>query len=261
MTDATFSQESGYGTTLCSLQDGKKIVPFGQAVAPASLLVQQADKQVKQTTDTYGLNGSASSKSADLQQYLESRLQAQLPKGGLMMFIKGWKRKATPSGRLYCQLQPSVRPIEGRDCTLWATPTTNSNDQPAHTKRGLQTIAGQAKAAMWPTPTATEGGRNKSASEGAAIRPSIGMMAKQMGALWPTPNVRDHKDTPGMAKESINKDGSKRSRMDQLGRVVFGSTAQTESKGSLNPQFPCWLMGIPKEWVSSIVRGMQSLRN
>jgi DNA (cytosine-5)-methyltransferase 1 len=44
------------------------------------------------------------------------------------------------------------------------------------------------------------------------------------------------------------------------GRMVDGLTVQTESKGSLNPEFPCWLMGIPSEWVSSIVQGMQSYR-
>ena len=44
------------------------------------------------------------------------------------------------------------------------------------------------------------------------------------------------------------------------GTEGFGQNAQTEKPGSLNPEFPCWLMGIPKEWVSSIVRGMQSCR-
>lgn len=40
-----------------------------------------------------------------------------------------------------------------------------------------------------PTPTAHEGGRNKSASSGAKIRPSLGMMAKKN--LWPTPRAND----------------------------------------------------------------------
>tara|TARA_R110002072_G_scaffold244220_1_gene403556 strand:+ start:249 stop:563 length:315 start_codon:yes stop_codon:yes gene_type:complete len=36
---------------------------------------------------------------------------------------------------------------------------------------------------LLPTPTANEGGRNKSASPGSAIRPSLGMMAKRN--MWP----------------------------------------------------------------------------
>lgn len=38
---------------------------------------------------------------------------------------------------------------------------------------------------------------------------------------WPTASTRDWKDTPGMAKESTDKDGSHRNRTDQLARAVY----------------------------------------
>jgi len=185
------------------------------------------------TIDTYGLNGSASSASAALQQSLENRLAARLPRGGLMMFIKGWKRKGTPLGRLFCQLAPSVRPTDGSAFGLWATPKASdgifksprTSGRPVEKSTHLQT---QAQVAM---------GQH---------------------ALWATPAVRDHKDTGDLSKSQWRKDGKERN--DTLGRQAYGSTVQTGNKGSLNPAFPCWLMGIPSAWVSSIVQGMQSYR-
>lgn len=56
--------------------------------------------------------------------------------------------------------------------------------------------------------------------------------------LWPTPREFMHKD----AKTDRGKAN--------LGEVVYGLTALMESKGSLNPQFPCWLMGFPQEWLN-----------
>lgn len=196
MTAAISSLVSGCGITHSPSLNGPKTAAYGQEAAHASLSALPADKKAKRTIAIYGQNGCTSLKSASLQRCLESRLQARLPMGGLMMFMKGWKRKATPSGRLYCQLAVSAPRIEETGCGLWATPST-----------------------------------------------------------------RDYKDTPGMKKKAINPDGSARSRTDQLGRQVFGQPAQTERKGSLNPEFPCWLMGIPTAWLSSMQQAMQSSHN
>ena len=59
---------------------------------------------------------------------------------------------------------------------------------------------------------------------------------------WPTPSARDWKDTPGMAKTSVNHDGSTRNRTDQLARAVYASKNTT---GCLNPTWVEWLMGVP----------------
>ena len=62
---------------------------------------------------------------------------------------------------------------------------------------------------------------------------------------WPTPSARDWKDTPGMAKTSVNHDGSTRNRTDQLARAVYASKNTT---GCLNPAWVEWLMGVPTGW-------------
>ena len=158
----------------------------------------------------------------DLQTRLDINLMSQLPTGGLTMFIKGWRLKATPSGRLYYQLAASARPINGTDCGLWATPKVSSGDY-QYGKNGekILNLRGQV-------------------------------------ALWATPAVRDYKDTGELEKSLVRKDGKLRN--DTIGRQAYGSLPPTERHGSLNPQFPCWLMGIPSAWVLSMRQAMQSFR-
>jgi hypothetical protein len=78
-------------------------------------------------------------------------------------------------------------------------------------------------------------------------------------SMWPTPTVRDYKDTGDMSNSMVRKDG--KTRMDTLGRLTFdGSPAQTGNKGQLNPQFVSWLMGYSTEHHSSMVTAMQSFQ-
>lgn len=60
---------------------------------------------------------------------------------------------------------------------------------------------------------------------------------------WPTASARDWKDTPGMARESTNADGSTRNRVDQLPRAVFAApsswpTPTAETYGTANNWCP-----------------------
>jgi hypothetical protein len=306
MIDATSSQESGCGITPYSSQNGVTH-QCGQDHARVSRFPVLEDKKVKEMIATYGPNGSGSSRSADLQRSLESKLQARLPTGGLTMFIKGWNRKVTPLGRLYFQLAASVRPIGERDCGLWATPntmdgmparskeamdrqfnttrkgrtapanlreqvvpamwptvTTQDNDYCKSGDRKIMKLSGVAKeAALWYTPTTNPNDQPHDTKRGLS---TLAGKVKETAALWPTTNASDHRDRGSYNDPCIQRrvKMGKQVNLSMIaqgtGKMESGSTAQTENKGSLNPQFPCWLMGIPSEWVSSIVRGMQSCR-
>lgn len=105
---------------------------------------------------------------------------------------------------------------------------------------------------FWPTPGAADGKQHCSNPAMAKARADSG---KQMGletavhlANWPTPSARDWKDSPGMAQEAQNKDGSRRNRTDQLARAVYAEGNMTT--GALNPDWVEWLMGVPTGWTA-----------
>jgi DNA (cytosine-5)-methyltransferase 1 len=144
-----------------------------------------------------------------------------------------------------------------------------------HPHRGT-TLGGAVR--NWPTPRA-----GKTTSEdpetwakrqraGKVATPPLGMAVK----IWPTASSRDWKDTPGMAMEGTNPDGSKRARNDQLARRVYQEETfptptsrdhksgrgkqprqyseltpaieRSEPTGRLNPTWVEWLMGFPLGW-------------
>ena len=92
---------------------------------------------------------------------------------------------------------------------------------------------------LLPTPTATPYGRNKSASKGAAVRPSLSQLVKTKN-FWPTPNASDNRDRGCMEDPSIK-------RRQAIGKQVGLSTAvkETRQSGTLNPTWVEWLMGFP----------------
>lgn len=104
----------------------------------------------------------------------------------------------------------------------------------------LELLISENACGLLPTPTASEGGRNKSASSGAAIRPSLGMMAKR--GLWPTPTAAD--GTARGASASQYHDPRRSNRLpDALKANGVG--------GPLNPTWVEWLMGWPTGWTDS----------
>jgi len=109
------------------------------------------------------------------------------------------------------------------------------------TGRILQTnLATDAKMlASWPTPNAGpqndtdqnwEKRREKIKASGKYGKGHNGFgmtlgMASTLASPWATPSSRDWKDTPGMSETGVNRDGSERTRLDQLPRQAGLVTA------------------------------------
>lgn len=260
--DTISSQELDCGTTPSISLDGENLQSGLEAV-PASPSPAPVVKKAKKTIDTFGPSGTASSMSYALQQSLESRLAARLPTGGLTMFIKGWKQKVTPLGRRYCQLAVSAHPIDESDCGLWQTPVADDcveREKGKYNSRGEPKLSGQA--ALWATPKVSSGDYQKG-KNGEKILNLSGQVR-----LWPTPRASSAMgDDVGTTLKNVENSMTRqdgKSRLDTVPRLAYGldngMNAQTGNRGSLNPEFVFWLMGIPHEWVSSIQRAMQSYR-
>jgi hypothetical protein len=72
------------------------------------------------------------------------------------------------------------------------------------------------------------------------LRPLVRLTEEIDSGLWATPASRDWKDTPGMAREALNRDGSTRNRTDQLARQVYAEKfpTPTADKGLMVPLSP-----------------------
>ena len=267
----TSSPVSVGGHTLSVWQTGLTIDLFGQVLAPANRSARPDNAKAKPTIGIYGPNGSASRASIAPQQSLANRLQARLPTGGLTMFIKGWNQKITPLGRLYCQLAVSARPTNAIDCGLW--PTTRAADG----NKGVRTPEGAAKEIMrnkWPclstfamfqTPRALSFDRSHQPGMNGAMQSWLDLLHPTPRAnKWGLPDSHGKVAVWATPRSSPNENRTKKATPSQLAgehgqylavqaigaTLQNGSNAPTANGGSLNPAFPCWLMGYPTAWES-----------
>ena len=85
-------------------------------------------------------------------------------------------------------------------------------------------------------PTATISGNNNRTGSSEKSGDGLATAAK----VWPTASARDWKDSSGMKSTGVNPDGSERTRLDQLPRLVFGQAAQDQSNSSSSHLASSW---------------------
>ncbi len=250
---------------------------FGQEVVHANRLAWPANAKASTTTATSGLLSDSLSPSDDLQRSLESRLRARLNGSDLCEVI--WKIWTTPWGQSLSKPRARVRTTSEIGSGLWATIRASDGEKGGPNMAfgaGGQPLPAQAAQSTWPTPTARDHkdgafcpnvpvngllGRmvwpTPRANDGTGdkIPPGRtgGMALKQM--VWPTPNASDgiggKGPRKGMSMTGRMPDGSKATvGLSAAAKLTVGSQAPTEKRGALNPEFVCWLMMFPPEWLS-----------
>lgn len=145
-------------------------------------------------TGTSGRTCTDLSGSPNLQLCLESRLKAKLDVNGSPEYSLTWKHWDLPSGRRISALRASGRRTGDNGCTGWPSPNAIPE-----TRGGLQQNPDKAM-------ERTVQGHQLNLDDAVCL------------TGWVSPSSRDWKDTPGMATEAVNPDGSHRSRTDQLPR-------------------------------------------
>lgn len=179
----------------------------------------------------------------------------------------GWQTPKSATGK-YQNGQDGKKwlNLEGEaELAGWPTPTSNKTTPQS---RDNACLARDCALAGWNTPTTEDAGRNgtledyrKYVEEGQTSGSRLRAQAQAAG--WATCSSRDWKDTPGMATEATNPDGTERTRLDQLPRQAqlasgpppSGTNAETGKPEGylLNPHFSRWLQGYPAEWLCSKV--------
>ena len=195
---ATSSQGLASGALPSEAQGGRTTSPFGQDHVRASLSAAQANGQGLLTSGICGPIGTTSSKSAALQQSLESRLQAKTASAGSTLYKLTWKQRTTPLGRSISARRASVPRTSGNVSGSWPTPTTRDHKggyQGGRIRNGkfsTDTLDVTAQLTVgWVTPTSMTGGTNVAPSHLSGKHGwNTGAQAQLTG--WPTPNATNN---------------------------------------------------------------------
>lgn len=164
--------------------------------SPASPSAPPGSDEANRTNGSSGPSSSGSfamfAPDGSLLRMSQGFLQSTLD-GSLAEYSGTWPHAGTMRNGIL-----SARPASGRytpgtefsSSVVCGTPTGHpDNYRSDESRSGLLT---PGEMVMLPTPTAHEGGRNRSVSEGARIRPSLGMMAKKN--WWPSPRAKEAGD-------------------------------------------------------------------
>ena len=160
-----------------------------------------------------------------------------------------WKASTTPAGRPLSRLVPSThRTVEidsgssDIELALWVTASARDwKDTPGMSLTGpdgrtrVDQLPRQAAASLWATPLA-----------------NLSVAASAQAAL------KEAKRLHPQGRWTLNTQVAE--LLDDLGIPHSGLSGTTGKLGGLNPEFVCWLMGFPIEWVNSRPTGMPSSR-
>ena len=246
----TSSRAEVSGPSLLDWLDGPTIAPSGQEVAPANPFRRPAKGAEPMIQGICGRTFIGSSVPDGHLSSWESRLRERLAAVGSTESALIWRETTTPAGLSISRLAPS---------------TVHSNG----------TASGGSR---WPAPATPNGGRAlNSAGVIAGHRPDGSKLQipleslMRATALWAAVTARDCKNAN--AKRWVDRGGGKKGEqlVNQIahlapvtahgGLTPSGLTASTGRRGGANPEFACWLMGFPAEWVSGAWRAMQSRRS
>lgn len=192
--NAIFSQGLGDGRMQLDWLDGLTTDQSGRDRHLVSPSQQRVKEKESQTSATSGPSGSTLSASADLQQYLVSRLAQRFATGGSTNSKKTWKPVSTPSGRSLSRLQVSVPSTKETGFGSW--PTASARDYKGgypggrirNGKLSVDTLDVAAQlASTWLTPTTSDmnGVRQLDGKRSGGLN-------TQVTGLWATPNTLDH---------------------------------------------------------------------
>ena len=222
----------------------------------ANLSPLQVEKKVKKIQDTSGQSILDLSKNSDQLGLLEKMLVDTLNSVSTP-YLRTWKVKVTPQGRLVFQLRASVQTTKEKESGLWRTPDNMAGGSnlpgikkaldEGHLKRpsGQQIqvrLQDQVKEPrLWPTPRASQA-MNENIETIRKRNKKRGMLEDKV-AMWPTPAA--HEGRLGYQRRDTGKKGTQKSLTT---KVIDKEGGREKTTGQLNPTWVEWLMGYPIGW-------------